>query len=513
MNERGRVALILGAVAVVAGGGLFYFFKVHQPKQQRAAAQAEIATWEHRFTEARTCLFGAAPASGNSAEALAVREMMPDPWEKQTCTKLIGRLTRGVAEDTGLMPVEHAWMSIDRAAARVAAAFATHVDPFGEAIEKRGKASPLPAALEELDAAHADLHRAAGMAPPATSTLPTLRAAELIPITLGEARVKTIDSWSIPSGGAVIAFGATAKGRVQVVLAPGATPRVVPVPPGALRALPDLSWGAAGLMDEIAVSPVDSAGAFGAMTHLAVPGRPSILVAAGSLATGIVVAFDGDTGLVLARSSGGPFAADAPVPTTSPHATVDVAGRAFVAWSTPAAVRGDQRRDFLGEAGKLVGFITRGDAAPAIVELGTGYPNAMCLTDARGWLDAADQTISFDGAAAGSHVLPGHDLLGCTRSAALLHDEHNQRYAVCKDTCDVVTITGLRTTDVATIANDRVHAVRTRGRVLGVWRQNLPPRFFALPGEVTPLLADSDGKAIDVLVRTADGVAIVRVPV
>ena len=132
MSEKGRVGLIFGAVAVVLGGGLFYFFKIYQPKQQQGAAQTEVVAWEKRWDDARGCLLGKAPRSSKASEALAVREMQPDPWERKTCTQLIGKLSRGVAEDTGLMKVEHAWMTIDRAAGKFANAFAMHADPFGD---------------------------------------------------------------------------------------------------------------------------------------------------------------------------------------------------------------------------------------------------------------------------------------------------------------------------------------------------------------------------------------------
>jgi len=513
MSEKGRIAAIFGAVAVVAGGGLYYFFKVHTPKQQRAAAQAEIAAWEKRLDAARSCLFGATPASGDSGEALAVRELTPDPWDRGTCTQLIARLNRGVADDTGLLPVEHAWMSIDRAAAKVASSFATHVDPFGEAPANRRKDSPLPAALLELDAAHADLRKAAGMEPPPTATLPRLPAAELIRLAHGEDRVKSLDDWWIPSAGGSIAFGSTTKGQVQLVLVPGSAPKLAAVPHRALRAVPDLAWGTAGMAEQIEIAPVDDSGAFGAMTSVPVSGSPRVLAAVGTATAGLVVAYAEETGVVLVRSSGGAFTAAPPIPGTRAGATADPSGRVLVAWSGVPPTRDGARQLESDEPGPLLySFISRGDAAPVPVELGTGYPQSMCLTDTLGWVQTHGHLRSFDGTTAGEHMLPGHELVACTRDAALAIDYEGMRYSVCNPSCEPVEITGLRATTVATVANGKVHAVRTRGRVLGVWRQSLPPKFFALPEKITPVQATSDGKVLDVLATTESGAVIARVP-
>src|SRR3954471_22024940 len=214
MSDKGRIAAIFGAAALLAGGGLYYFFKIYQPKQERGAASHEIEAWELRLREVQTCLFGDKPASSRSGEALAVRELAPDPWDRSSCTKLIGKLSRGVAEDTGIMKVEHAWMTVDRAASHVAMAFASHVDPSGDAPAKRGKDSPLPAALDELDAARAELREAAGMDPPPSASNP-LPAAELVPLMEGTDRVGSLTAWLPPSAGGVIAFGSVKnKGEV-----------------------------------------------------------------------------------------------------------------------------------------------------------------------------------------------------------------------------------------------------------------------------------------------------------
>ena len=109
-SERGRIVGIFAAVALVAGGAGFYFFKVYQPQEQRAAAKDEVVAWEQRWKAARDCLLGPAPGSSKTSEALAIRELSPDPWNRGSCTPLISKLSRGDAPDTGLAPVERAWV-------------------------------------------------------------------------------------------------------------------------------------------------------------------------------------------------------------------------------------------------------------------------------------------------------------------------------------------------------------------------------------------------------------------
>ena len=499
MSEKGRIAAIFGAVAVLAVAGLFYFFKVHQPKQKQQAAQREIAAWEQRWDEARGCLFGTAPASGRSGEALAVRELSPDAWDRKTCTRLIGKLTRGPAEDTGLMPVEHAWMTIDRAAARVATAFATHVDPFGEAPDKRGKESPLPAALEELDAAHADLRKVAGMGPPPATSRPNLPVAEIIPLADGGHKVTALDWSLLPSSGGMVAFGTIkGQGEVQVVLVPGQPPRIAKLAPGALRALPELSWGAAGLLSQVSIGTIDAGGTFGEMTNLPTPSRASVQLAVGSFAQGLVV-YGAAGALTFARNTGAGFVADPPFAVGPFAFAIDPSGRGLIAWD---------------QDGALKGVIARGGApAPTVVDLGSGSAYTACLTADRGWIGGSgSQLVSFDDTGARPHLLPAHALLGCSATAALLNKYDTTHYAVCTDSCRVVDLLNMRPTSIATLVNDKVIGVRARGPVVGVWRENAPPVYYATPAAVTVTRAHSDGKVIDLVGTMGTEVVIVRIP-
>lgn len=509
MSERARIIAIFGVVAVVLGGGLFYYFKIHAPKEARGAAQAEVTAWEARWTEARTCLLGKTPASSKAGEALAVRELSPDPWERKTCTKLIGKLNRGIAEDTGMMDVEHAWMSIDRAAAKVASAFATHVDPFGEAPENRGKESPLPEALEALDAAHADLRKVVGMSPPPHMQQAALPAAEIIALKLDIDPVTSLDSWLLPSSAGTVGFGSIKnKGQVQVVLVAGAAPKLTKIPAGALRAVPGGEWGAAGLFSEISIAPIDDKGAFGTMTRLPVPNGARVLFTAGTFADGVVAftSFNGDpetgrgtNGITFARSANGTFTADKPIPYNASAFAIDPAGRSLVAWST--------------DDGAMRGVIAKSGAAPKIVELGSGYPGYACMTAKHGWVGGESQYVSFDEAGVATpHVLQQHELLGCTADVALLHKLATSNFVVCKESCRVADLPNMRSTNIATVANDKVVAIRNREHVLGVYREGAAPVFFTTPATLKPILATSNGKVIDILADTDEGVVIARIP-
>ncbi len=506
MNEKTRIGLIFGAVAVVLGGGLFYFFKIYQPKQQQGAAQTEVLAWEDRWNEARACLLGKQPASSSSRESLAVREMQPDPWERKTCTQLIGKLSRGVAEDTGLMKVEHAWMTIDRAAGKFANAFAMHADPFGDSAMKAEKESALGAAFESLDAAHAELRTATGLDAAATAQLPALPAAELIPLKDGAERVKELVSWVLPSAGGIYAHGGSKTGQFQISAVPGQSPKVLKVPSSALRAVPDLSWAATGLFSEVAIAPIDERGAFGTTITLPVSDPGRVYFATGKLTAGMV-AYSTDGKLVIARSSGGPFAVDKPLEAERTVVAIDPGGRVMLAWN------GFSTTDDETATARLRGFITTGDAAPKIVELGTGYAGSACLTATHGWVGDSSQAISFDDSGAVPHLLPQHELLGCTKDAALLHNSGTSHYVVCTQSCRVVNMASLKSTHVATVAGGKVQAIRARGGVLGVWRENAAPVFYATGSTLQPMLATSDGKVIDVLATTDEGLVIARVPV
>ena len=58
----------------------------------------------------------------------------------------------------------------------------------------------------------------------------------------------------------------------------------------------------------------------------------------------------------------------------------------------------------------------------------------------------------------------------------------------------------------------KVVTVATQGHVLGVWRKGAPPTYVSTTSELRPRFATTDGKVIDVIATTDDGVVIARIP-
>jgi hypothetical protein len=518
-RRRRAAAVIAVAVAAVGvGAGAYYLLAVYAPKEKRGAAQAEVTRWEERLGAARRCLLGDAPRSPSTREAIAIRELSPDPWDRGTCTQLISRLSRGESEDTGLPAVEEAWRGIERAAGRVGAAFLAHVDPAGEPTKAaagepagRPRTDALPEALDALDAAYAALRAATGMMPPPSRAAPPpLPAAELIPLRDGDRPVRALASWTMPTMGAVVAFGGSEARELQLTLVPGAPAVVRPVGNGVLRAVPDAAWGAAGGIDQIVVGPLDDAGGLAPPPPagkdpraVKLEGQGRVFAALGTANDGLVVA-GGERSLVLVRAQAGKLIADKPLAIEQLAFALDPAGRALVAYNDEAD-------------GKLHAFVARGAAPAKVLDLGETQAGGACLTARRAWIagEASDQIASFDveSGAARPETWERHDLLGCTAEAALLQQRNASHYVVCTDACRVAALPGMRPSRLATLAGDEVVAVVHRDPILGVWREKGPPRYFVVRAPLTSLqLALSDGKVLDVVAQTDAGIVIVCVP-
>lgn len=496
MSDRTKIAAIFGVAALALGGGLYYFFRVYQPKQERGKAAVEVEAWEQRVMDAQRCLLGDKPASARPGEALAVRELSPDPWDRSACTKLVGKLSRGLAEDTGLMTVEHAWMTVDRAAGKVATAFAMHVSPEEESPSKRGT-SALADALDELAKARAELRAAAGMGeatPLGPTALPSL---EIVPVKAGADRVSLLTGWLLPSAGGTIGYGRIKnQGEVQLTFQAGAAPKAQKLPAGALRAVPDGTWGAAGLSKEVAIGRIDERGAFTDMTSFPVTFGAKVVIASGAFDNGIVV-YASSNAVTIARAQQGPFAAEKPFEVGRIAFAIDPGGRSLVAWTE---MTGDEI---------VRGFIAA-DGAPVRVQgLGQGdLTTGACLTRTHGWLRGYDQLVAFDDKAATPHALPEHELLGCSADAALLHRFDSTHYAVCSDACRGVDFPGTRASAVAAVAGGKVVAFAARGHVLGVYAEGKPAVFYALEKPFTPTFAYASGTGVDVVGEDADGIGI-----
>jgi hypothetical protein len=318
----------------------------------------------------------------------------------------------------------------------------------------------------------------------------------------------------MPTMGGVIAFGTSEGRELQMTLLPGAPPVVKPVGNGVLRTVPEAAWGAAGGPEQLLVGALDDSGNLAQGTQgssgdrraLKVEGRGRVFAVAGNAEDGLVVG-GGESSLVVVRSQGGKLLAEKPVTIEQLAFAMDPAGRVMVAYNDEAS-------------GKLHGFVAHGGAPIKPLELGETQAGGACLTSKRGWIagpegGAGAPIVSFDveTGAVTPQTWEQHDLLGCSAGAALLQKRNASSFVVCSDQCRVAVLQGMRPTKIATLAADEVVSVAHRDRLLGVWREKGPPRYFLLPEMLrSAQLALSDGKVIDIVAEVAAGMVIVRVP-
>ncbi len=535
MSDRARVLVVLSIVALVAGGAIYYFFGIYRPAQDLQNARDEIAAWEKRFQEARECLLGKTPGSAKTSEALAIREMTRDPWERSRCTPLISKLTRGQGADTGIPTVETAWNELDKTALKAASAFARHVSE-STTLEH----DPLPESLDALDAARNKLREAAKL-DAAASSGKSLEAAQTLPILDGTVKLTTLSVDSMPSAHGMILFGQRADDRadVQVVLTAGAAPKVMRVGQGSVRSVPDMGWGAivrsatpeTPTATEVVVGGLAPDLTLRAMFSVPLP-EPTIAGIGGTLAGGVLVVGNA-TDLVIVRTKDGAVSADPALKVESAEAAVDVDGRVGVVWSTKDKTQGQ--------------ILVPGGTDEPVVEvpsLGT-----LCLTKDRVWGANDNTAISFGGgrpvfrkrlgesvprqdprdlvpstaprAYLGSG--PTHDFIlqGCTADAAVFHERMRpNELTICSDDCRAVTLpTGAPEVATTTVVGGKLVAIASYNGVLGVWREGAPATFYALPENARPVLAHewpamalTDGKVIDVLARGETSFVVIRIP-
>jgi hypothetical protein len=501
MSERARVVLIFAVVGLIAGGAGFYFFKIYQPAQDLKNAQAEIAGWEARFAAARDCLLGKSPASSKTSEALAIREMAPDPWDRGKCTPLVSKLSRGEANDTGIPAIEQAWTELDKAAQKAAFAFADHVGSSTTLEE-----DPLPEALDALDAARAHL-RATAKLPATEQGGKPLPAAQIVPLRDGTDPVTSLEIDAIPSATGMVLFGKTANRLIQLTTTTGAAPKIDRIGPTSLRSVPDTSWGATPEPGEVKVGTFDAEGVIGAPTSLKVSDRSIVAAVVGSLADGIVV-YGIATELYIAHAKDGAVTPEPAIHISSAVASTDTDGRAVVVYTTP-------------EAKHFARILQRGGDEPAL-EL-PGEPSGQpCLTRTRAWAQTHDEAFAFGG---GQPILRkplGFAVLqGCTADAALFRERAVPRsLTLCTDDCRKVSIpSGAPESAATTIVGGKLVAIAAHGGVVGVWREGEEPVFYSLPEDAHPVLAHewtamamTDGKVIDVVARGASTFVLIRIP-
>ncbi|MGE5186128.1 MAG: hypothetical protein ACM31C_28930 [Acidobacteriota bacterium] len=481
-SDRTRVIAIFAAVGVIAGGAGFWFVKIYRPNQVRKDAQAEILAWETRWAQARDCLLGPSPGSSRTGEALAIREMSPDPWNRGSCTSLISKLNRGDAPDSGLPAVEHAWNDLDAAAAKAATAFATHV-----AESTTLEHDPLPEALDDLDTARAKLREAAEL-PPAAGKGKPLPAAQILELADGKEPLHELIVESVPSSQALVLFGKTDTHTVQVSLVPGKPPQIGRVGLGAVRALPDGAWGARATETGAQVGAFDVEGAMAQPTPVAMKGGPSVAAVGGTLQDG-VVALGTDNQLELAHVTPAGVTAEPPIRGDSASLATDGDGTVAVMWTDKGATHA-----------KLYAPGTPGQEVP--IDPDAALP--VCISSRR--VMTAHATSS---------------LLGCTPEGSLERAGGvPQAFVLCTKTCRKTQLpAGAPTASTTTIVDGKLVAIAEHGGVLGVWHEDGSKTFFALPTPAHPVMAHewpamatTDGKVIDVLARPGKGFAIVRIP-
>lgn len=497
MNERARLIVMGVAVLAVAGGGGYYFLGVYRPRQVRRQAQAEITAWEARWKDARDCLLGPHPASSKTSEALAVREMSPDPWDRQSCTPKISKLSRGSAPNTGLDAVEKAWEELDAAAGKAAQAFALHV-----ASSTTLKEDPLPAALDALDAARMSLRNAAGLPVDGAAGQP-LPAAQVLPLRAGAEPVTELPVDGLPSAHGIVLFGSTASGAVQVTLVAGGAPKVSRVAAGMVRAVPDGSWGAAVIGQTVSAGALDGQGAMASPVALdPVTKNPDDRVAIAAVigpASDQVVVYGATGQLAIAELRGGkPAVAREAI--DFGLASTDVDGRAVVAWT--AADHKTSRAELLAPG-----------AAAAPVPLPGALAGTPCLSGDRAWLVAGDHLLALAGGTFDLGPSQGQ-LIGCTPAGALVRSlEDPRRILLCAKDCKPIEMgTGAPDGATLTVAGGKLLAIAEHAGVLGVWRDDNTRTFYALPADAQPRIALTDGKVVDVLAEGDKGFVVVRLP-
>ena len=496
-----RAMLIFAVVALVAVGAGAYYVKVYQPAQELKSAQTEIKDWEARYQGARDCLLGKSPGSAKTSEALAIREMAPDPWDRGKCTPLVSKLSRGLSNETGIKAIETAWVDLDKAAKKAALAFATHVGSSTTLID-----DPLPAALDALDAARIKLRGTAKLSTTAHAGK-TLVPAQLVPLVDGNEPLTNLLVDVLPSAHGLVLYGKTDSRMVQLVLTAGGTPKVARLGPGTVRAVPDMSWGATPGEKEVKAGAFDVEGVMAAPTSLKTKGDALVAAAAGTIADGVVV-FGTLTDLFVARAKGGTITADPPIKMTVARAATDVDGRIALIWSTsPTAHFGR--------------VLTPGAEQPP-VELPGEVTSQVCLTRDRVWAQDAETAFSFGGSRPLFRKdLAGARLQGCTNDAALFHHfDKPKQLAICSDDCRAATIpSGAPTYSATTVVNGKLVSIAAHNGVLGVWRENQAPVFYAMPESAKPVLAHewpamalTDGKVIDVIARGVKTFVLIRIP-
>ncbi|HEY4175727.1 MAG TPA: hypothetical protein VGM90_02785 [Kofleriaceae bacterium] len=559
MAKSSKVAWIAGSLAIAAGLlWLGWFMFIHPKDQDRLKAQAEILRWEKRFEAARTCFFGPTPYSADGAEALAVYELLPRkelaPSEEEAlhkdCIKIVGKISRGPAEDTGNLKIEQAWMTLDRAATDVAKAFAVHQDPFGKTdSDVRMGVQELPAALVALDQARADLRTAAGMsaADLGTAKVQSLPKAQLVPLGQGAEHVTELLGWKTSSLSTVdsLAFHGQDKHPWRIMLTAGGTPTVTTPEVDGTLALPGNDWVATSA-DGISVTIGPNKAPY-ALTSIVATGEEgaSVRAAGGTLKQAYVIyvanrkltkeeeaaykkavasaqkdeygyepkdpSEDAQKVVIATLKEDG--WAKQEFPEADVAVTTDVTGATIVTWSDPSIADDPYAAPGTGHAAWV-----RPGVEPKVITLPAGVPTLSCTTKGAAWVAlSGSEAVRIDETGAFKVLEVSGNLVGCGERAALF-TTGGLDYTVCSNDCHPVHLNNARATQVAAVSDEKVIAVRAQGSVIGVWTETQDPAFFAMPDTYEPHGAIANGKYLDVIAMPATdpgrglGAIVLRVP-
>jgi hypothetical protein len=311
-----------------------------------------------------------------------------------------------------------------------------------------------------------------------------------------------------------------------------------------MRSVPDASWGATagdltlkvtgGKRDsvgELLAGAMDAEGVIATPTKLAVTspipptgnmvsdnptlkngeriGSVTVAAVSGTQNDGTII-FGAFQSLVVAHAKANAFTPAEPLKIDTALASTDLDGRIALVWTTPDKVN----RALLIKAGSEEPF-----------ELPATFGAQPCLTTDRVWLPGNEhEIIAFGGGRPLDRIqLPAfYELQGCTADAAIVRNpEAHRDVAICTDKCRQVTIpTGAPEYANVTAIKGKLVAIASHDGVVGVWAEDKPPVFYALPARAMPVydrrsapaMALTDGKTIDVVALSDRKYVVVRIP-
>jgi hypothetical protein len=150
----------LGIVGVLA------WVIVIEPRQQRAAARAEVDGWGERWEEVRRCIAGDQPLSSDATENLALQALTDFDARKRVdrCREKIAQLHTPHGESSGNRAVEDGWRHISTEVAKLNASLSDYAadQPSRSYVIVRGA---IATGILSVDGAYDRVRQAAGLPP------------------------------------------------------------------------------------------------------------------------------------------------------------------------------------------------------------------------------------------------------------------------------------------------------------------------------------------------------------